>query len=62
MTKLEEWITALVLNIVIVGLSAAILYDFGSEDIKSHMFIILLICFIGGTLLIKAALYLTDEQ
>lgn len=61
MTKLEEWITALVISVVIVGLFGVILYEIGNENITSNIFIILLICLIVGTLLIKAALYLTEE-
>ena len=61
MTKLEQWITALILTAVPIGLSAVILYEVGNESIESNMFIILLICFIGGTLLTKAALYLAEE-
>lgn len=61
MTRLEQWITALVLNVVIIGLFGVILYEVGNEDIKSNMFIILLICLIVGTSLIKVALYLTEE-
>lgn len=61
MTKLEEWITALVLNVVIVGLFGVILYEVGNEDLKSNIFLILLICLILGTLLIKVALYLAEE-
>lgn len=61
MTRLEQWITALVLNVVIIGLFGVILYEVGNENITSNIFIILLICFIIGTTLIKVALYLVEE-
>ena len=58
MTKLEQWITALVLTAVPIGLSAVILYEIGNEDITSNIFIILLICFILGTLLISCIIFI----
>ena len=61
MTRLEQWITALVLNVVIIGLFGVILYEVGNENITSNIFLILLICLIVGTPLIKVALYLTEE-
>ena len=61
MSKVEQWITALVLNVVIIGLFGVILYEVGNEDLKSNIFIILLICLIVGTTFIKVALYLAEE-
>ena len=61
MSKVEQWITALVLNVVIIGLFGVILYEVGNENITSNIFIILLICLIVGTSLIKVALYLSEE-
>lgn len=61
MSKVEQWITALVLNVVIIGLFGVILYEVGNENITSNIFLILLICLIVGTILIKVALFFAEE-